>query len=144
MSENQNPTPRPGVGLGALITTGIVSAVIAFSGALLYFHYFPQVKELPAPVVVLDMVKLGASIAKMSEDGSDSKPALTNAGEGIAQLKAAGYIILDARYVISAPDQYVVEPSDLIPGAPDLDFGSGYVRPDMQPIPAEKTEEGMR
>lgn len=40
----------PGSGLGALVTTGLVSAIAAFSATLLYFHYFPPVVESPRPL----------------------------------------------------------------------------------------------
>ena len=53
-------------GTGALVTTGIVSAVAAFSASLLYFHYFPQVEKTPAPIAVVDMVKLGLAVTQMS------------------------------------------------------------------------------
>ena len=59
----------PGSGLGALVTTGLVSAIAAFSATLLYFHYFPPVVEKPAPIAVVDMVKLGMSVTQMSKEG---------------------------------------------------------------------------
>lgn len=62
----------PGSGLGALVTTGLVSAIAAFSATLLYFHYFPPVVEKPAPIAVVDMVKLGMSVTQMSKEGDAS------------------------------------------------------------------------
>lgn len=148
--------------LSALVTTGFLSAAAAFSSTLLYFHYFPQVveRELPAPIAVVDVVKLAASITKASQmsqinettahssyanaegssnsdndnDSDGNKSALhaaQAAGAAIAKLRQAGYIVLDARYVISVPEEYVMEPSDLLPGIPGisdtpiLGWGSG-------------------
>ena len=117
----------PGSGLGALVTTGLVSAIAAFSATLLYFHYFPPVVEKPAPIAVVDMVKLGT---KMSGEGDAS--AFMNTGRAIAMLKEYGYIVLDSRMVITAPDVYMKKPSDLIEGAPDLDnTPSGYTPPNL-------------
>ena len=46
MTDSTNAeTIVPGNGLGALVTTGLVSAIAAFSATLLYFHYFPPVVE---------------------------------------------------------------------------------------------------
>lgn len=46
--------PVVGVGIGALVTTGLVSAIAAFCASVLYFHYFPQTQRLPAPSVGSD------------------------------------------------------------------------------------------
>lgn len=117
-------------GTGALVTTGIVSAVAAFSASLLYFHYFPQVEKTPAPIAVVDMVKLGLAVTQMSTNGDSS--AFMNTGRAIAMLKDYGYIVLDSRMVIAAPEEYVKTPQQLIPGAPDMtDAPGGYVPPDI-------------
>lgn len=119
-----------GFGLGALVTTGLVSSIAAFSASLLYFHYFPQVQDRPAPIAVVDMVKLGVAVTKMSGDGDTS--AFMNTGRAIAMLKEYGYIVLDSRMVIAAPDAYVKNPSDLVPGAPDdVGLASGYNPPNL-------------
>ena len=103
MTDSTNAEPIvPGNGLGALVTTGLVSAIAAFSATLLYFHYFPPVVEKPAPIAV------------------------------VAMLKEYGYIVLDSRMVITAPDVYMKKPSDLIEGAPDMDnTQGGYVPPNL-------------
>lgn len=132
MTDNNTNAPMPssGTGLGALVTTGVVSAIAAFSASLLYFHYFPQVKKEPAPVAVVDMVKLGLAVTQMSNQGDAS--AFMNTGHAIAMLKEHGYIVLDSRMVIAAPDVYMKKPSDLIAGAPDLDNApGGYVPPNL-------------
>lgn len=130
MTDNNTNAPRQGSGLGALVTTGIVSAIAAFSASLLYFHYFPQVKKEPAPIAIVDMVKLGMSVTKMSKEGDAS--AFMNTGHAIAMLKEYGYIVLDSRMVITAPDVYWKKPSDLIVGAPDMDNGpGGYTPPNL-------------
>lgn len=131
MTDNTNAeTIVPGNGLGALVTTGLVSAIAAFSATLLYFHYFPPVVEKPAPIAVVDMVKLGMAVTKMSGEGDAS--AFMNTGRAIAMLKEYGYIVLDSRMVITAPDVYMKKPSDLIEGAPDMDnTPGGYVPPNL-------------
>ncbi|MDO4937292.1 MAG: hypothetical protein Q4E62_05180 [Sutterellaceae bacterium] len=119
-----------GFGLGALVTTGVVSGIAAFSASLLYFHYFPQVQDRPAPIAVVDMVKLGLAVTKVSGQGDTG--AFVNAGRAIAMLKEYGYIVLDSRMVIAAPDEYVKNPSDLVPGAPDeVELTGGYVPPNL-------------
>lgn len=119
-----------GCSFGALFTTGFVSAVAAFSASLLYFHYFPPVEEKPAPIAVVDMVKLGLAVTEMSAKGDTA--AFVNTGHAIAMLKELGYIVLDSRMVITAPDIYVKDPSELIVGAPDMKGGpGGYVPPDI-------------
>ena len=134
MSEEVKTQPQAEVhaeyGLSSLITTGIVSAITAFSATLLYFHYFPQTQDKPAPIAIVDLVKLGTSITQMNQAGNSS--AFLNSGHAIAMLKEHGYIVLDSRMVITAPDQYVKKPSELVPGAPDMDFmPGGYVPPNF-------------
>jgi len=126
MTDSTNAeTIVPGNGLGALVTTGLVSAIAAFSATLLYFHYFPPVVEKPAPIAVVDM-----AVTKMSGEGDAS--AFMNTGRAIAMLKEYGYIVLDSRMVITAPDVYMKKPSDLIEGAPDMDnTPGGYVPPNL-------------
>lgn len=125
-----NSESRPGFGLGHLITTGIVSAVGAFSASLLYFHYFPAVQVTPAPIAVVDMVKLGVAVSKMSAQGNAS--AFMNAGRAVAMLKEYGYIVLDSRMVVAAPDEYVKKPSEILVGADDSEnITSGYVPPEI-------------
>ncbi|WP_443743199.1 hypothetical protein [Sutterella sp.] len=141
MSEPQQNLPiesnHHGFGLSALITTGFVSAVAAFSASLLYFHYFPQVKETPAPIAVVDMVKLGMAVTKMSADGDQA--AFLNAGRAVAMLKEYGYIVLDSRMVIAAPDHYVRTPAQIIEGAPDMEDGpGGYTPPQVIDMAGER------
>lgn len=142
-SENANAN-APASSLGALLSTGVIAALAGFAASLLYFHFNPQVKDTPPPIAVIDMVKLSASITKMTGEGGSAEAALQTAGESIAKLKAAGYIILDARYVIGAPDQYVMESWDLVPGAPEMSWGSGYVRPMLQPVQVRPSETSLR
>lgn len=124
------PPQQEGHGFGALLTTGIVSAITAFSASLLYFHYFPQTEKTPAPIAVVDMVKLGLAVTEMSTKGDTA--AFVNTGHAIAMLKELGYIVLDSRMVIAAPDQYVKQPNELLVGAPDMrDAPGGYVPPDI-------------
>lgn len=141
MTDNNTTTPTGSAGLGALVTTGIVSAIAAFSASLLYFHYFPQVKKEPAPIAVVDMVKLGMAVTQMSQEGDAS--AFMNTGHAIAMLKEYGYIVLDSRMVITAPDVYWKKPSDLIEGAPNMDNGpGGYTPPNlMQGVTADENPQ---
>lgn len=115
--------------LRAHVTTAIISSIAAFSASLLYFHFFPQVKETPAPIAVVDMVQLAASITAMNAQG-DAR-AFMNTGHAIQMLKEHGYVVLDSRMVIAAPDEYVRTPSELVIGAPDTGMSGGYVPPDI-------------
>lgn len=129
MSEIQTPEKQHS-SLSAHVTTAVISVCAAFSASLLYFHFFPQVKETPAPIAVVDMVKLAAAITEMNAQG-DTK-AFMNSGHAIAMLKARGYVVLDSRMVIAAPDEYVMTPSELVEGAPDnLSLVGGYVPPNL-------------
>lgn len=129
MSEVQIPE-KPHSSVGAHVTTGIISACAAFSASLLYLHFFPQVEETPAPIAVVDMVKLAAAITEMNSQGDTA--AFMNTGHAIAMLKAHGYVVLDSRMVIAAPDEYVMTPSELVEGAPDnLSLVGGYVPPNL-------------
>ena len=130
MSESQSPaeTAAPAAvetvaekeesyGTAALVTTGIVSALVAFAGSVLFQHYFQKAPEVTMPIAVVDMVQIGAEITKAAAAGGDTQAAFASSGERIAQLKAAGYIVLDARNVITAPDQYVVPTTVFVPNA---------------------------
>lgn len=129
MSDSQMPAKSHG-SLSAHVTTAVLSASVAFSASLLYFHFFPQVQTAPAPVAVVDMVKLAAAITDMNAQG-DTK-AFMNSGHAIAMLKARGYVVLDSRMVIAAPDEYVMTPSELVTGAPEeTSLAGGYVPPNL-------------
>ena len=65
---------------------------------------------------------------------------MDKAAETFKRLKGAGYLILDARLVIGAPDKYVMQPWDLVPEAPKLDFDLGYTPPAMQTVEPAKRE----
>lgn len=128
-----------GYGFGALFTTGLVASIGGFCASLLYFHFFPQVEEKPVPIAVVDMVKLGMAVTQMSSNGDQA--AFMNAGRAVAMLKEYGYIVLDSRMVITAPDQYVKKPSDIIIGAPDIGGdGISYVPPALIDENNEKEE----
>lgn len=95
-------------------------------------HCFGRGRFLREPFVLslVDMVKLGLAVTQMSTNGDSS--AFMNTGRAIAMLKDYGYIVLDSRMVIAAPDEYVKTPQQLIPGAPDMtDAPGGYVPPDI-------------
>ena len=63
---------------------------------------------------------------------SGDASAFMNTGHAIAMLKEYGYIVLDSRMVITAPDVYMKKPSDLIVGAPNMDDApSGYTPPNL-------------
>ena len=120
------------VPVSALITTGIVSAVAAFSASILFLHYFPQCKPVSHPVAIVDVVKMGMEATKSAISGGNAEEMMTNAGLRIQELRRRGYIVLDARYVIAAPEDFVVKPSELIPGADDSSSAiTGYVPPNI-------------
>lgn len=137
--------PPTGVTLRTVITAGIASAVAAFSASLLTLHFFPQTPPVVHPIAVVDMVKVATAVTKMAINGEAGDEALVHAGERLNKMRDAGYVILDARYVIATPDMYVLKPSDLVPGAKDTDVtGSGYAAPNLfAPVPGlPKTEGG--
>ncbi|MBQ9239742.1 MAG: hypothetical protein IJ164_00230 [Duodenibacillus sp.] len=125
--------------LGHLVTTGVVSAMTAFAASLLFFHFFPQSSPVTHPLLVVDIVKLGASIAKVDENGGDSKLAADQAGQGLKALMERGYLVLDSRYVVTAPEHFYIQPQDLIANAPAIDAKaeaqSGYQPPILSRLP---------
>lgn len=130
MSDSVKDDTPPRLGLSAHVTTGVIASMMGFSATLLYLHFFPQVQTLPAPIAVVDMVRLGASVTAMHAQG-DAK-AFMNTGHAIAMLREQGYIVLDSRMVIAAPDVYVKKPSELVAGAPDeTTITDGYVPPNL-------------
>lgn len=136
MPSSTSSTTNPGFGLGALVTTGVVSAITAFSASLLYFHYFPQVQERPAPIAVVDIVKMGMAVTKLTQEGQNN--AFSELAFALKELQNQGYIVLDSRMVLGAPDEYLRKPSDLMLGAPNYDQApSGYATPNLfeAPIP---------
>lgn len=158
MSESQSPaingasaadkTPTPatenhaeGYGTAALVTTGIVSALVAFSASVLFQHYFQKLPEVTMPIAVVDMVQIGAEITKAAATGGDTQTSLAASGERIAQLKAAGYIVLDARNVITAPDQYIVPTTAFVPNASNTPNPfAGYAPGAQTTLPKEASD----
>ena len=110
-------------GLGTLLfTTGLVSAIAAFSATILFLHYFPQTPPQNEPkVAVVDLGKIGLSIGKASILDMDTNRLSAEAGQAIKSLADKGYIVLDARYVINAPKKLHIQPEQLVPGMPSID-----------------------
>lgn len=105
-----------------LFTTGLVSAIAAVSATLLFLHFFPQTPP-PAPmkIAVVDLGKIGLSIGKASVLGLDANRLSAEAGQSLKRLSEQGYIVLDARYVVNAPDKLRIEPNQLVQGMPSID-----------------------
>ena len=114
----------------ALVTTGIVSSLAAFSGAVLFQHYVQRTPEADVPIAVVDMVQIGAEVTKLAAKGTDSQYLLEASGKRLGALNDAGYLVIDARSVIYAPPRFKVPVSALVPGASDTPNPfSGYVPP---------------
>lgn len=128
--------------LAPLVVAALCGVLVA--GVAVYFYNTKtKTEDKSIPVAVVDMVKLSASIAKLTAQGGDGKAAMDKAAETFKRLKGAGYLILDARLVIGAPDKYVMQPWDLVPEAPKLDFDLGYTPPAMQTVEPAKRESAQ-
>jgi len=110
-------------GLGTLLfTTGLVSAIAAFSATLLFLHYFPQNPPQNEPkIAIVDLGKIGLAIGKASILELDTNRLSAEAGQAIKTLADNGYIVLDARYVVNAPKKLHLQPEQLVPGMPSID-----------------------
>lgn len=109
MPDSTLQTSSGGASFGQLFTTGFVSAVAAFSASLLYFHYFPPADDKPAPIVIVDMMKLASDVSEAKTSGDAS--AFATAAHAVEMLKEQGLIVLDARSVVTAPEIYYGRPS---------------------------------
>lgn len=132
------PPPLPassvkphGVSMSACITTGVVSALVAFGASILFAHFVqPKPVQPKAPIAIVDMLQLASGIAKSK--GIDATQAYQQVGEAIAQLENKGLIVMDTRSIIAAPDQYRLLPSQLVPGADDSGIVGGYDVPTLK------------
>ena len=132
-STMQAPVPLTHTGGGSIsgyITTGILSALLAFGGSILWAHFFPpKVPTAPAPIAIVDMLQLASGIA--TAKNIDPQAAYEEVGKAIARLEENGYIVMDTRSIIAAGDQYKIKPSQLIPGATDNGLIGGYEVPNL-------------
>ena len=124
------PTHTGGSSISGYITTGILSALLAFGGSILWAHFFPpKVPTAPAPIAIVDMLQLASGIA--TAKNIDPQAAYEEVGKAIARLEENGYIVMDTRSIIAAGDQYKIKPSQLIPGAKDNGLIGGYEVPNL-------------
>lgn len=124
------PTHTGGGSISGYITTGILSALLAFGGSILWAHFFPpKVPTAPAPIAIVDMLQLASGIA--TAKNIDPQAAYEEVGKAIARLEENGYIVMDTRSIIAAGDQYKIKPSQLIPGAADNGLVGGYEVPNL-------------
>lgn len=132
-------------GLGALITTGVATALLSIAGSVLITHYTVanRLNTIEHPVAIVDVVRMASELARAaSHAGSKIDDIVTNYAENLNRLKEAGYIILDARYTILAPDAYIVKPSELIPGASDENLRGAYQPPTIVPPSMMNSSDG--
>lgn len=128
-----SPEKTHGVSLSACITTGVVSALVAFGASILFAHFVQSKPAQPkAPIAIVDMLQLASGIAKSK--GIDASQAYQQVGEAIAQLENQGLIVMDTRSIIAAPDQYRLLPSQLVPGADDSGIVGGYDVPTLKEV----------
>lgn len=132
----QPPVPPPATSnssLSGYITTGILSALLAFGGSILWAHFFPPTPKVTAPtqapIAIVDMLQLASGIA--TAKNIDPQAAYEEVGKAIARLEENGYIVMDTRSIIAAGDQYKIKPSQLIPGATDNGLIGGYEIPNL-------------
>ena len=109
MTDTTDTTRRSN--LGALLTTGFVAAVLGFCASVLYFKAFPPVDDKPLPIVIVDMVKLSHDMTVAQKDGNGA--AFATAAHAVSMLKEQGYIVLDSRMVLDAPDMYFGKLKDI-------------------------------
>lgn len=112
-------------GMASLLTSAFVSACLSVSATIAYLHYFPPLPSFSLPpVMAADMLQVSNAVAKMSAgDLNEAERLFRQGAEVMAQLREAGIVVIDARSVISAPPQAILQPADLIPGAPEA-FGA--------------------
>ena len=106
-----------GVTLSTLITTAIVTGLVSMAATLTVVKFFPPApKEKPTQYAVVDMVRVATAIAQKSRSNEETEQLFAKSGESIRDLRNKGFILLDARMVIAAPEEKYLAPSDLIPG----------------------------
>lgn len=126
-----SPEKSSGVSLSACITTGVVSALVAFGASILFAHFVQQKPvQTKAPIAIVDMLQLATGIGKAK--GLDATQAYQQAGEAISRLEAQGMIVMDTRSIIAAPSVYKLLPSQLVPGADDGGLVGGYDVPTLK------------
>lgn len=128
-----SPTAPSHGSLSGYITTGILSALLAFGSSILWVHFFPPAPKVTAPtqapIAIVDMLQLASGIA--TAKNIDPQAAYEEVGKAIARLEENGYIVMDTRSIIAAGDQYRIKPSQLIPGATDNGLVGGYEVPNL-------------
>lgn len=85
------------------------------------------------PVMAADMLKVSQAVAAMSGGDINEAERLFRLGaQTMQRLRDAGVVVIDAKSVLSAPAAALLQPSDLIPDAPELESSVGPSRqPDL-------------
>lgn len=123
-------------GLGALVTTAAVTAMLSIAGSALITKHIVDTRQVDHPLAVVNMVQMASEITRLAAKGRDAEEMLEGLGNGINRLREVGYVVLDARNILSAPERYYVRPSQIIRGASDK-VAVGYEAPEIVPKEAK-------
>lgn len=97
---------------GSLILA--MATAIIVSVAITYFVFFPQAQPRDEPVAVANLpilsVNLGEIVAAYSDikDNAQRREKMERVAQKFRDLREAGFIILDANAVITAPDEIIL------------------------------------
>lgn len=121
---------RTGIGTAATV---IASVCLSLAASIAYFEFFPPKVERPAPpVMVVDMFQIAMAISEMAPNDIGKAEALYVQGaKTIDRLRQEGVVILEAKNVLMAPERMMLKPSDIIPGAPDVEVSTSFNAPDL-------------
>lgn len=127
--------------LRALVVTGLISAVAAFACAAIFSCLTAPKPVAEHKIAVVDIVKMTGEVTKLALAGGNVEELMNGVANGMRDLAQQGYVILDARYVISAPDSYIIRPSRWVEGADDNSKIGGYSAPTLGKTPVGEESE---
>lgn len=101
MTNKTKATTKPIGFLEILVINIIISAGVFF----LFNHFFDKEQNIAPPVLIVDYAEINK---KLPDDEAESDRIMLKTSELIVQFRDAGFLVLDAQNVISAPqDMYL-------------------------------------
>lgn len=106
MTDHDNTQHRAAVTTGALIATGVTSALLAFCASVLFMKYIglgePQKPETP-PIRVIDLASITTSIVRPGASEEELKAEAGRIADAVERLRRTNIFVINSAALISAP-----------------------------------------
>lgn len=103
----------------SIAVAAVLGAVLGFGASFLLFYQQQQSLhyrlEQSPPIVLVDLAKLAASYPQGATP-EQTNQLMLRTNDAIARLRDAGYLVIDAQAVLSAPSDLYLPPEEIVAG----------------------------